>query len=362
MTRSRSVRPRIGLLQRWLPAIVVSLPLCGCTHLAVDDCGGKVLGEHQPRIRSSHFRVILSDLSAASNRFLDYAAMSSLAYLEDGDCGTKEGDKKISTSDAERLSQLLASQGWRENKEAQWVPTCEDNVGLFLRVFERDAGGTLEVAIAFRGTWGLKDWVYGNLHWITRLLPMDDQYSRARQVTTNVLSHYDKKQATTTRFFATGHSLGGGLAQHALYANPKKILQVVAFDPSSVTGFVDQSTENQIAGCACESSLPPGEPRIYRVYDAYEILANLRVFHKWFFAPERHVQEVRFPNEGSHSMLGLTYYFQESARSRQAPKQPWFSGRGEWSPGRSCTEAFIDAQVRSCSQQVTAASSSYCPQ
>lgn len=330
--------------------------------MAVEDCGREVLGENKPRIRSSHFRMFLADLPAASDRFVAYAAMSSLAYAEDQDCGTSPADQKISQQDREMLEGILNDRGWKEIREPLWVPLCEDEVGMYLRVWERTLDVKKEVAIAFRGTWGFRDWIYGNGHWLTRFLPMPDQYSRARAVAAKIFQHYDAQSNGPHRYFTTGHSLGGGIAQHILYSNPTRVAQAIAFDPSSVTGFVDQTVENQIAGCSCDPSVEDGEPRIYRVYDAYEVLSILRIFHKIFFPPERHVQEVRFPHQRSHSMLGLTEYLNSNAKSDQNRQIPWFRGVGEYSPGVECTSAYVERQRKSCSVKVTRDSWTKCPQ
>ena len=342
--------------------LLASVFVAGCTHLAIEDCGGVVLGKNEPRIRSSHYRMLLANLPGATERFLPFAAMSSLAYAEDQDCGTPPEEQKIRPEDRDKLEQMLHVRGWQEVRDPLWVPACEDDTGLYLRVWERNAGAKPEVVIAFRGTWGFKDWAYGNAHWLTRFLPMDDQFSRARAVAQAVFDHYDGPQEAQPHYVTTGHSLGGGLAQHILYANPRKVVQAIAFDPSSVTGFADQTDENQIAGCACTDWVPEGEPRIFRVYDAYEILANLRIFHKIFFPPERHVQEVRFPNQRSHSMLGLTEYLHKHANAGQIDDTPWNAGIGERSPGVSCTQAFIEGQQASCSVNVSTNAWSKCPQ
>ena len=163
----------------------------GCTHIAIEDCGGKVLGENEPRIRSSHFRMFLADLPAVSDRFLAFAAMSSLAYAEDKDCGTPLKERKIAPQDRKNLEEILKARGWREIKEPLWVSSCEDDVGLYLRVWERTADAKKEVVIAFRGTWGFKDWLYGNAHWFTRFVPMEDQYSRARELVDQIFKYYD---------------------------------------------------------------------------------------------------------------------------------------------------------------------------
>jgi len=345
-------------LRRIELAVLLAL-LQGCTHLAIEDCGGKVLGENEPRIRSSHFRTFLADLPAASNRFAPYAAMSALAYAEDTNCGTY--DPKLTAEERAKLEADLLAGGWREVKDVQWVPPCEDDVGLFFRVWELEAD-TRHVVIAFRGTWGFKDWLYGNLHWFTRFLPIEDQYSRARMAAQRVFDRFPEEPQKATRFYTTGHSLGGGLAQHVLYSYPNKVAQALAFDPSSVTGFVDQSPANQVSACKCKSNELNGEPRIFRVYDAYEILANLRIFHKTFLPPERHIQEVRFPNAASHSMKGLAFYLLSNASSATAYSVPWYSGKGNYTANESCTAAFSRSQRTSCQAKVTQDQWNKCPQ
>lgn len=337
--------------------------LAGCTHYAIDDCPkDEVLGEDKARIRSSHFRMFLADIPAASERFIAQAAMSSLAYAEDQDCGTLAKNEKVSAVDRVKFEKVIKERGWNEIRKSDWIPPCEDSVGLYLRVWERSTDLKKEVTIAFRGTWGGSDWFYGNAYWLTRFLPMDNQYDRARAAMAKIINHFDEQTQGQVHYYTTGHSLGGGLAQHSLYANPKKVIQAIAFDPSPATGFTSQSADKQVAGCACSNLVPDGEPRIYRVYDSYEILSFLRIFHKTFFLPERHIQEVRFPHDHSHSMLGLTEYFIQNAKNEQAQISPWFKGEGELSAESSCTSAFIESQMGSCSKTVSENSWSKCPQ
>lgn len=347
---------------RLQPAITLAILfvlLQGCTHFAVEDCGGDVLGANEPRIRSSHFRMFLADLPAASNRFASYAAMSALAYAEDADCGTKE--PKLMPDERTRLEAALDARGWREVKDVQWSPPCEDDTGMYLRVWQHE-GAIRQVVVAFRGTWGMNDWLYGNLHWITRFLPMDDQYLRARKAMQRVFDRFPGSPGKPVRFDTTGHSLGGGLAQHALYSYPDKVRQAFAFDPSSVTGFADQTPAGQVAACECSAPDLAGEPRIFRVYDAYEVLANLRIFHKLFFVPERHIQEVRFPNARSHSIKGLAFYLLGNAGTAASFATPWYAGKGKHSAGESCTAAFSKGQQESCAAKVTPDQAVKCPQ
>lgn len=343
----------------WLIAFI--LTITSCTHFAIEDCGGQVLGINQARIRSSHFRMLLEDQAAAANRFLPTAVMSTLAYAEDSDCGKETA--KITSQEREALERILHNERWMEVTNIEWIPACEDNVGLFYRVWKKEFDDATQVVVAFRGTWELKDWFYGNMHWLTRFLPIEDQYSSARKNMQKVFDYFSKSKKPI-QFFTTGHSLGGGLAQHILYSNPTKVIQAVVFDPSSVTGFMDQTSENQVSACECDSSALNGEARIYRVYDAYEILANLRIFHKLVFPSERHIQEVRFPNEASHSMKGLAFYLFGRANDKKPDQyvNPWYSGKGNQGAVLSCTHAFASEQKKSCSVKVTTDQWFKCPQ
>lgn len=347
--------------------ITVSIFLPSCTHFAIEDCVGKlpedkVLGVNKVRIKSSHFRMFLEDEPAVANRFLHFASMSSLTYEENMHCEKKTDH--INPDDRETFENILSNREWKEVTDIEGLSACEDDIGLFYRVWKKESDEKNQVVISFRGTDGIKDWFYGNLHWITQFLPIEDQYSAARKIMQKVFAHFGESDKPI-QFFTTGHSLGGGLAQHILYSYPTKITQAIAFDPSAATGYVKQSLENQLASCECDSSDLNGEARIYRIYDAYEILANIRIFHKIFFNPERHIQEIRFPNQASHSMSGLTTYMlnQTELKDPSAYTHPWYSGRGYFNDSKKCTVAFEEAHKNSCNTKVTATGLWFmCPQ
>ena len=377
-------------------AIVFSI-LQGCSHLKLEGCGAEevqilekvdrsyvskffgdsLIGVNEPRIRSSYYRMVLANPSAAATRFFPYALMSSLAYAEEEPCVRQKlenGDQDIKVTEKSRKKfyETLSRMGWEEKpgmpaSDAQNLGQgCEDDTGMFYRVWTHQGDSGLDVVLAFRGTWGIKDWFDGNLHWVNRLVSKEDQYNRARAVMEMAIEKYKNEKGV--RFYTTGHSLGGGLAQHALYSFPNHVIQAFAFAPSAATGFRDQSVPDQIAGCSCNQNLAAGETRIYRIYDAGEILSNLRLPHKLIFPPERHIQEVRFENNRSHSMVGLTNHLESVMSSPlkllpNAPATPWYAGIGTDGKGHQCTDLFRQQQINSCASPVSADAPTYsrCP-
>lgn len=352
----------------------IALLLQSCAHLFLENCGemekeGFLLPQVS-RIRSSYFRMKLANVPSAANRFLPTALMSSLTYADD--CidkyrneEEKVCDVKISQADRERFEDKLHNMQWCEFTEKTWVPACEDETGLYFRIWTKEAETTVTVITAFRGTWGVKDWLQGNAHWFNTLFHINDQYSSARRRFKEVMDYFKRKHPNKKIiFYTTGHSLGGGLAQYILYSYPDDVLQAVAFDPSLVTGFWDQESNVQVKGCECKLEELNGEPRIYRVYEAGEILTHLRIFHKLFFLPHRHIQEVRFENNRSHSIVGLTkFLIDQTAKTQNSTYVvPWYKGEGVYSKtGESCTAEFRKAQETSCNEIVTEDQCNKCP-
>lgn len=360
--------------------------LFGCTHLAVEDCPPNgVLGNNEPgsaRLRTSHYRVMLADPAAAAARFLPYAIMSAYAYKIGDHCDDKGNKVRVSHErDAELMNWLMSTTdnsgtwqleekvGMRDARAPERIG-CEDDQGLMFHVWHRKSDNQEHVVIAFRGTSGSGDWIYGNLWWLSRAVLSDTQLSRARMHAAEVIRYFDQKAAAEganpPRYVTTGHSLGGSLAQHVLYAFPDRVEQAIVFDSSSVTGFVDPSISraDRICACACRDELNP-EARIIRVYQTYEVLANLRIFHKLILPPERHVQEVRFPFKSSwnpfarHSMYEFTRNLHKASGTRKPDEvgHHWFASRES-----ACTARLIDKQKASCSIVVPPGASMVCPQ
>jgi pimeloyl-ACP methyl ester carboxylesterase len=229
----------------------------------------------------------------------------------------------------------------------------EDDLGFMYHVWARTEGDQTYVVMAFRGTSGASDWMSGNLWWFTRWFRTDDQYSRAAAHAREVVAYFDAQAAAAGRnkpiFLTTGHSLGGGLAQHVLYALPQRVRQAIVFDPTAVTASAGVSAEDFDAACNCAELYP--ETRFLRVYENYEILSVLRIFHKTFLGPERHVQELRFSFEGAWNPVGRHgMNFFASHLQSLAARQPVAPSGQHWirSENQSCTDGLLLGQRASC--------------
>jgi hypothetical protein len=153
-------------------------------------------------------------------------------------------------------------------------------VHLRAQVWANSATGQVIVAFAGTDAKDLQDWL-ANGRWLLRALRirLQDQYV----VLTNVfvptfMAEFRRRTAepggawlTQAQVIATGHSLGGGLAQrfaYSLVASPEVpgVKQVYGFDPSPVSGKRDvPGFENQANGL-----------NVDRIYSRGEILASLR--------------------------------------------------------------------------------------
>jgi hypothetical protein len=266
----------------WCSVAVSAMVLSGCTQLHVTDCpDGQVLGKDVNRFRTASYRTTLDNPPAAAKRFLVLAAMSGLAYWHEGSECPHE-DQHLTKQDADELKTILRG----ASPDGAWEPVrfdpalnlpteCRDDIGLFLNVWRRPGlHGHDDVVIAFRGTSNRPDWLYGNLWWFTRFFLSDDQYARSTRHVQAVLAHLDEQARLDgkrrPRVVATGHSLGGGLAQHSLY-NFTEIRQAVVFAPSAVTGYVASRRGRAVLECDCDRELgteariirraPPSGPR-----------------------------------------------------------------------------------------------------
>lgn len=230
---------------------------------------------------------------------LVYAALSANVYMR----------KHESSSDQTRLDQLaniacndvvwpVKIENWTRwpNFPNATLKSALHNSSMHVEVWENLVDDP-QIVVVFEGTvFTSRDHWKANLRWFLRFLPKyEDHYTIASKAigaaVHKVISESPKRyifdptssslklnDGRNVRIVATGHSLGGGLAQQFSYAflqdaNPPtgpKVEEVFAFDPSPVTGWF--STQN-----------PPRDYnakglRINRIFEHGEVLAYLRLF------------------------------------------------------------------------------------
>jgi pimeloyl-ACP methyl ester carboxylesterase len=179
--------------------------------------------------------------------------------------------------------------------------------GLELHVWGRFDPVCTHVVVAFRGSDpnDTGDWI-SNFRWFVKSASRPDQYDQVRAHIADIVQRAKDRGCHRATFVAVGHSLGGGLAQHAAYGH-RDLRYVYAFDPSPVTGFFDFAAalrENNTKGHGID-----------RIYEGGEILALPRAIVSVIFPPsacDPRVRTVRFNtiSTGSpalqHDMASLT--------------------------------------------------------
>jgi DUF2974 family protein len=236
--------------------------------------------------------------------YAPYAMMATLAYtnpsgldeaqhcpsydnLGNAPPGESERDAEFRTTERRWLKDLKGW-GWEcrfgiygNLKCPKMYSGCHPVSGLEFHIWRRMVNGHCEAVIAFRGTDkdDLGDWI-SNFRWFYRLVPKFDQYAQVQTHITNIVQQIKKHgcNGPGTQIVTAGHSLGGGLAQQAAYADANAdIHYVYGFDPSPVTGFFDVS---ELLRKHSTEKLG-----VDRAFEAGEILALPRMIIENIFPP-----------------------------------------------------------------------------
>ena len=149
------------------------------------------------------------------------------------------------------------------------IEPCFSGGGLYYEtyVLENSQGKPLEAVIAYRGTDGLKNDMRTNFSAAIGIEP--PQYATAKKKLIPLLN-YLKSISSEIKIYATGHSLGGGLAQQAGYLS-NDIVEVFAFNSTPITNWSSLALAKD-----GEIGIENHYPVIYRVNHGGEALGPVR--------------------------------------------------------------------------------------
>ena len=329
-------------------ALVGGLPLASCSHLHLSQDRHQVIARTGDTDNYDDFQSARDQHTKAgpvAARILPYAVLAEQSEASTvyhtgraapqprGCLGDESApcDKAELARDERRANDLLGH--WR------LVATCDEPEncgtaspkglgrvgGLGVQIWVSRGAICREAVIAFRGTvpGSVGDWV-SNFHWFIRALPVYDQYDQVRDHIGGFIDQIEAQpcyRKNVTRIVTLGHSLGGGLAQIAAYADPR-VRRIYAFDPSPVTGYSSGGLthrDENVRGLRSE-----------RIYEHGEILAYLRYFARQFTPPtpcNPRIVNVRFDVlRGSaldqHGIDDLTSAFLRESRGALPERDP----------------------------------------
>jgi len=216
-----------------------------------------------------------------------------------------------------KTDNIVQIDNWRllleSEKSWEWYELSRLKYAVWIRDDKKIA------IIVFKGSNSLFDW-HSNLHWLFKYLRIvEDQYEQVPLAVLDIEKELNKYPGIVT--YSTGHSLGGGLAQHALYRS-KKISKAFAFNSSPATGWHDVDDISRKKNT--------NDTQIYRLHENGEALEFLRLLMKaeYLFGPSAndnpYFKEYRFNMLGggifSQHEIGPISEYLEAKKSKCVAK------------------------------------------
>lgn len=257
----------------WATLLLGSALLAGCgvLYTGVATVVPEVQGRHTDD--NVVIRAYTSGRSSAyAEKFALMALFSKVVYRRDLGPARLDQDRNCHAYPQPDFGMPAGWQRWQGTPERPDLGCRNLPSGLFLEVYaHRSQGLTDELVIAYRGTENqglyqfIVDWK-SNLAALFGFEPSQYQDAQAHLVDMAAALTAWKDRPAHLAIYATGHSLGGGLAQQAGYFW-NEVKEVFAFDPSVVTNWTWLSLRNRVRN---------PDPIVHRIFHSGEALDYAR--------------------------------------------------------------------------------------
>ena len=230
----------------------------------------------------------------------------------------------------------------------RWVEpgSCIEEGGMFFETYvHKNKSEVIDQAvIAFRGTENTT--IYEMRHdWganFSGALPfLGREYERARDHAIPLITklhHLVGSDGKPIPIYLTGHSLGGGLAQHVAYVADKMVTATYAFDNSPTTNWAQLRDYEQVR-----------DPVIHRVYQDREILEFVRNITTRFNITRYNRTDYAFDlvktkGAEAHSISNLTCGFANMVK--EIAIEPVYGKENPFDYSRASAKATVDDLCR----------------